>query len=101
LSDHPFVRRPAVVEVAYGMAWSVDPAFELRFGKEELRKVVILNDRHKRNFETVRFFTELILRAIQNAACGANTAIGRAFSPQCSNRQPTQALDLGWYGMGL
>ena len=51
---------------AFGMPWSVNPALELSFGEEELRKVVMLNDRHKRNFETVRFFTELILRAIRD-----------------------------------
>ena len=27
---------------------------------------MILNDRHKRNFETSRFFTDLILRAIRD-----------------------------------
>lgn len=53
-------------EAAFGMPWSVNPALELSFGEEELRKVVMLNDRHKRNFETVRFFTELILRAIRD-----------------------------------
>lgn len=53
-------------EAAFGMPWSVNPALELSFGEEELRKVVMLNNRHKRNFETVRFFTELILRAIRD-----------------------------------
>lgn len=28
--------------------------------------VVMLNDRHKRNFKTGRFFTDLILQAIRN-----------------------------------
>lgn len=79
----------------------MNPVLELSFGEEELRKVVMLNDRHNRNFERARFFTELILRAIQNANCGASTAIGRAFSPQGPTRQPTQAVDLGWYGMDL
>ena len=46
----------------------MNPALELSSGEEELRKVVMLNDRHKRNFETVRFFTELILRAIRDEA---------------------------------
>src|SRR6478609_7547691 len=48
------------------MPCSVNPAMELSFREEELRKVVMLNDRHKRNFETVRFFTDLILQAIRN-----------------------------------
>jgi hypothetical protein len=29
-----------------------------------------------------------------------NTGMGRAFSPECPSRQPTQAAGLGWHGMG-
>ena len=60
-------RRPPFpgFEAAFGIPWDVTPSLELSFRTEDLEKVVFLNDRHKRNYETVSFFTSLILEALR------------------------------------
>lgn len=61
-------RRPPYpgFEAAFGIPWSSTPSLELMFREEDLNQTVFLDDRHKRNYETVGFFTSLILEALRS-----------------------------------
>lgn len=53
-------------QAAFGIPWSPQPLVELVYKIEDLEKCVLLNDPHKRNFETVGFIRDRILKAIRD-----------------------------------
>lgn len=53
-------------QAAFGIPWSPEPLVELVYNEADLLKCVLLDDPHKRNYETVGFIWDRLLRSIRN-----------------------------------
>ncbi len=53
-------------QAAFGIPWSPQPLVELAYEETDLLKCVLLDDQHKRNYETVGFIKDRLLHAIRD-----------------------------------